>query len=196
MVIIMSSIEILAMLCAGSTRYHAVGGRSFGGDRLSGVELAGLLSGLGDCEINFVLAKYMGDMKSEQLLIKHVLDWLLAVAWNEHWKIIQGRSCLMNMAELAVFEVVRPNRCDKCGGGGYSVLFKLCKQCQGSGYARMSGRSIAEAIGIDEGNYRRVWKDRFNRCVSFVQVIDSEVNSRFCQNSSKETDCNRRNLRV
>lgn len=176
-------IECLARLCAGSVKLGSVGGRSTGGDALRGVEIAGLLAGMLPHEISLALAKYAGDSDAERDIVKHVRGWAQGVASEEHWKIIDGRPSVLNMAELAVYDVVRPNRCEKCGGGGYVGVFRLCKACHGSGFLRLSGRSVAERIGVDECNYRRVWKSRFNRCVAYVQGIDSKVNFVFWNNS-------------
>ena len=182
----MGGVEGLALLTAGSTRYHDSVGRSAGSaGKLCRSELAGLLSGLGSTAVNMALAKYMGDVDAERILIEQVKMWAYGVAAREHWRIVAGRPCVSNMSALAVFDVVRPNWCGLCGGGGY-VGIRYCKRCRGDGFERISGRVIANAIGIDECNYRRVWRGRYAIVFGFVQDIDFKVKSFVLKNGSKK----------
>ncbi|MGR9087311.1 MAG: hypothetical protein ACU841_09590, partial [Gammaproteobacteria bacterium] len=73
--------------------------------------------------------------------------WLAGVAIRESWKVVRGRPTICNMARLAVKEVVGDNRCGRCKGRGI-LLARVCGQCNGSGYQRLSGRRIADEIGI------------------------------------------------
>lgn len=171
----MASPEVIALLCAGPTCYHQAARGGGAGDSLSRSELAGLLAGLKAHEMNLALAKWAGDLDAERNLIAHVRVWLAGVAVREDWRIIKGRPVLSNMAALAVFEVVRPNRCVKCFGRGV-VGIKVCGCCSGSGHAVLSGRVVAEAIGMYECNYRRLWRARYDQVYYYVQAIDSIVN--------------------
>lgn len=171
----MSSTETLALLCAGSTRYHDALGSCSTSDRLSRAEIAGLLSGLNEEAVNLALAKYAGDLSAERRLMSLVRLWAVDVALREDWKIVRGRPTVVNMAALAVFEVVRPNRCKRCNGCGF-VGNKVCLSCSGMTTKPLSGRSIAECLGIDEAAYRKLWKVRYDLCFNHVQAIDCEVN--------------------
>jgi hypothetical protein len=166
--------KVLALLCAGSTKYHAVGGRATGGDSLSKAELAGLLADLSPAAMNLALAKYMLDEEAERLLIAHVRVAVVGWAAAEKWHIVNGRPCVLNMSALAVIEVVRPNRCGKCGGTSV-VAGKVCCGCGGLGYARLSNAVVANAIGYDKSTFGRVWKERYLRVIGYVQDIDSNV---------------------
>jgi len=177
----MANIEVLALLCAGSTRYHAVGGRSSSGDRLAGVEVAGLLAGLDNQTMNFALAKYLGDEQAERMLLAQVRVWAVGVAVNEGWRIVRGRPCVLNMAAIAVFEAVRPNQCRRCHGNKF-VGGKVCGCCHGSGIGKLSTASIAEAIGVDKSNYVRVWRGRYQQCYDYVQELDYKVLSSLNKN--------------
>jgi hypothetical protein len=175
---------MIGLLCAGSTRYHQQGGRSSGKDKLSRSELAGLLSGLNRIEMNFALAKYGCDLDAERMLIAQVRVWSAGVAVRESWKIIKGRPSLSNMSALVVFEVVRPNRCNRCHGRSVHINH-TCDRCSGSGYHHLSGCQIAEAIGVDHANYIRTWKSRYEYALKYVQDIDCEVNSKLRTVESK-----------
>jgi hypothetical protein len=60
---------------------------------------------------------------------------------------------------------------------------KMCHVCNGSGYKYLSNRAIAEAILIDECNYRRVWKPRYDKVISYLRGIESSVNGTIKHNS-------------
>lgn len=170
----MASVEIIGLLCAGSTRYHQVTSKS-SVDKLSRSELAGLLATLGRHELNYALAKYAMSIEAERMLIAYMRVWAAGMAVENGWHVVKGRPTVVNMAAIAVFESVRPNRCYRCEGRGI-VSNKVCPVCDGSGYKALSGRKIAEAIGVDESNYRRIWRYRYNDCYSHMQAIDSSVN--------------------
>jgi hypothetical protein len=168
----MASVEVIGLLCAGSVKYHRVGlGRR---PDLSRSELAGLLAGLTKEQTDLAMAKYGGDESSERNLIAHVRVWLAGMAIREEWRIVRGRPTVCNMAALAVLEVVRPNRCDRCKGRGVLVN-RACSVCGASGYHHLSGREIAQGIGVDHANYIRTWCHRYESAYRYVQGIDSQV---------------------
>lgn len=170
----MAGVDVLARLCAGSTRYHSVGGRCSAGGQLSRAELAGLMSGLDAQGMNLALAKYLCDVDAERLLMAHVQVKAAGLAVAEGWVIQRGRPCVLNMSAVAVLEVVRPNVCRRCQGTRY-VHSKVCCRCQGAGLLALSGRDIAEAVGVDESTFRRLWRPRYDRLYEYVQAIDSRV---------------------
>lgn len=173
----MASAEmIVALLCAGSTRYHSVGGvGGWLGGRLSRPELAGLMAGMNEVQTHLALAKYALDEDSERALIASVRVWAAGLAIQQGWDIVRGRPTVANMSALAVFDVVRPNRCCRCQGRGL-VDNRVCSCCSGTGYKALSGRKMAEAIGVDQSNYCRIWKGRYQMILNHVQNIDSNVN--------------------
>ncbi|MGZ8933477.1 MAG: hypothetical protein ACXW04_01130 [Methylobacter sp.] len=172
----MASVEIIGLLCAGSTRYHEQGGSGSNTDKLSRSELAGLLAGLDKASMNYALAKYALDQDAERMLIAHVRVWAAGVAVRESWQIVKGRPIVSNMAALAVFESVRPNRCCRCEGRGV-VSNRVCLVCNGSGYKALSGRKVAEAISVDECSYRRLWKQRYDQIYTYVTGLDASINN-------------------
>lgn len=172
----MANIETLKLLCAGSTRYHAGLRSTPSSDLLSRVEVAGLLAGLSSREMALAYAKHAGDLASERKLWSYVYEWAVGVAMREEWKIMRGRPTVANMSYLAVFEIVRPNRCSKCSGRGVDKV-RVCGCCNGSGIRPLSGRTIASAIGIDQSNYCRIWAMRYQSVLEYVRDIDSKVNA-------------------
>ena len=173
----MANPEIIGLLCAGSVRYHEPLGSGSAAGQLSRSELAGLLSGLSGVAMHLALAKYAGDVDAERSLISHVRQWAAGVAVREQWEIVRGRPTVVNMAALAVFEVVRPNVCTRCNGVGFERN-KPCRCCDGSGVKALSGLFIANALKIPETSYRRKWEQRYEVCYRYVVDLESEVNHR------------------
>lgn len=171
----MASVEIIGLLCAGSVKYHQALGSGGSVGVLSRAELAGLLAGLSPEAMNLAMAKYAADLSAERMLIAQVREWAAGIAFKQGWEIVRGRPTVVNMSALAVFEVVRPNRCPRCQGRGI-VGVKVCLSCSGSTFRRLSGRATSEAIGVCETEYRRHWRGRFEQCLSYVLGLDCDVN--------------------
>jgi hypothetical protein len=175
-------IERLAAMFGGCGSYSPRVGLS-GGDSLTRAEIAGLMAGLGDVERDYVYAVF-GDEKAEQRLAAFVRRWVRARAEFCRWKDAPPER-LDNVAVLVVIELVRPRVCPKCEGTGLVKRIVLghpwdMKPCASAscdgGVVRLSGRQIADAIGIDESNYRRVWKVRYCEAYGVVNSIATEVN--------------------
>lgn len=173
----MANVEILSLLCAGTTKYHpplSAGNYTLTGATLTKSEIAGLLAGLDDQETALIFAKYLGDLCSERRLWGYVYQRAAGLAVSFGWKVQRGRPVLANLSYLAVFDVVRPNRCAKCHGTGF-VNVRACGRCAGSGVKPLSGRHIAESIGVDESNYRRLWQPRYEVIYDHVCSIESRA---------------------
>jgi hypothetical protein len=188
----MASVEIIGLLCAGSMRYHnSLMGRPSGGrrsgDQLTRDELAGLLSGLDAASMNLAFAKYAEDREAERLLIAQVRGWAAGVAVRDLWQIVKGRPTVCNLAALAVFEVVRPNRCGCCHGVGLKAN-KVCPTCNGSGFKGLSDSKISAAMGIDKSNFCRTWHSRYELVYRHVADLDQRVNSVLGRSNKKEVD--------
>lgn len=171
----MASVEIIGLLCAGSTHYHSVSGCNCLSGHLARAELAGMLAGLDQPAMNLALAKYALDITAERNLIAHVRVYAAGIAVRENWHIVRGRPTMVNMSALAVFESVRPNRCGRCSGRGF-VAYRLCNNCNGSGFKALSGRRIAEIIGVEDSDYKRKWRPRYQGLIDYMQALDSSVN--------------------
>jgi hypothetical protein len=169
----MASVEIIGRSLAGTTHYQATGG-SHSPVQLSKTELAGLLSGLNQAQMHFAYAKYGEDPDSERKLIGDIQTWVQGYAVNHHWQADQSGPFIDKMCYLASIEVVRPNRCGHCRGTAMAK-HKICTVCSGSGYKRLSGRRIAEIVGMDECKFRRTWRGRYEAIIAYVQQLDSEV---------------------
>lgn len=172
----MASAEIIGLLCAGSCRYHEpLGAGSKSSEVITKAELSALLAGLSSVAMNLALSKYGLDESAERMLIAQVRTWAAGVAVAESWHVVRGRPTVMNMAALAVFEVVRPNVCFHCLGVGFAKS-KTCSCCDGRGFKVLSGRFIAQAIEVSETSYRDTWKARYDKVIAYVQDVDADVN--------------------
>lgn len=162
----MASLEMLGRLCAGVSNLQGAGGG--GASVLMRSELAGLLAGLSDMQLDFVVAKYMSDKGAEhRLKLRLWRSGVTSVSDAE-------KSAFFGLVSLVVVEVVRPNRCGRCSGRGF-VAGQVCKVCSGTGFKRFSGRFLAESLGVDQCRYRRVWRGRYDDCYRSVAALDSEV---------------------
>lgn len=170
----MSSLESLALLCAGCCCYHPALGSNADNGRYSRLEIAGLLKGLTPEAMNLALAKYCADVAAERMLIAQVRTWAAGVAVKEQWPVVRGRPTVSNMCALAVMEVVRPNRCGTCKGTGCKGI-KICQSCNGVGVKRLSGAAIAEACGVAQQEFSRSWKRRYEGVFGNVTGYESDV---------------------
>ena len=169
----MASPEMIGLLCAGSTMFHQSGGRGAAGE-LTRAEMAGLLKGLSSEAMNLALAKWALDEDAERMLLAQVRVWAAGLAIREGWQVVKGRPTICNMAAIAVFEVVRPNRCSRCQGTGM-VHARACSACGATGFKPLSGRSVAGAMGIDRESWRVKWLARYEQVYKYVQDVDYSV---------------------
>ena len=169
----MAGVEMIGLLCAGCMNYHAqVRGTANAG--MTKADLAGLLSGLTPIQMHLALAKYGLDIDSERYLIAHTQVYAADLVNRFGWKIVKRRPTVSNMSALACFEIIRPNVCSRCRGNG-TIARRVCTKCDGGCFGKLSGRVIAEAIGVDQANWSRVWSTRYEMIYSFVQRIESEM---------------------
>jgi hypothetical protein len=173
----MSSLETLSLLCPSICSYSSASSQSTSADRLTRPELSAVLSGLMRHEVSYALAKYCLDDDSLSSVVSHVQVVAGSYAVKGQWEIVRGRPLVYTMSKLAVYEFVSPCRCVKCNGRG-AIVNKVCKSCQGSGYVKLSGRRLAESMGVTQAQWVRQWKSRYGEIINYVQDIDSKVN--FC----------------
>lgn len=179
----MASVEVLARLGGGVSSWSGVVGGGHSGDALSGVELAGLLSGLDDDEMAFALAKYVGDEAHVLLVRELVRQHALSLRNRQAWKAARDEQ-VVALADVAVDEGVKPGVCPVCDGVRY-VGAKVCKRCNGLGVLRKSNVQIGRLIGVDESSFRRVWADRFRLVAGFVSDLDCAVVSAVRRNDRR-----------
>lgn len=184
----MASAELIGRMFAGVMKFDSVRGGS-AGDSLSKAELAGMLAKLSPSEMNMALAKYGCDDNARQALVGNVGAWVITVAMRDNWR-PRCRDVLMGMATLAVYEVVGGLLCAKCDGTGMASMIRTCKCCDGTGHKAMSGRAKAEAIGVDERQWRTIWKVRYETIFDYVNGLDSTVHKhlRFAEFERMEQD--------
>lgn len=143
-------------------------------ESINRVELAGLLSGLDRHETNFVLAKYRCDESAQVALMAHVRVYAAGLAVRGKWKIVRGKPIVYNMGGLAVIEAISPGRCGRCNGTGL-LSGRACATCSGTGHKTISGRARAQYVGVDEKQWRQVWKSRYEDIHSYVLQIESSA---------------------
>lgn len=165
-------IERLAVMFGGCSSYQSVA-RSTGGDALSRVELAGMLSGLREHERDYIYAYFL-DADSRQRLIHYVFLQAFKLARREDWR-SDNKGIIASMADIAVHEVL-DSRCRKCKGTMF-VGVRPCGYCHGSGVSRLRDGEVAARIGIDKSGYSRLWKRRYHCVFVLVQDIDCSVRS-------------------
>lgn len=161
--------EVLGRLCAGTMRYE----KSPRGCMavLSGVEVAGYLSGLDRGPMLLALAKFMGDEDALKWLLVEHQAWLRGVARREGWMDV---NVVHRLAALSLSEVV-DDKCQRCHGTKF-VRAKVCTACDGTGIRRVSDRYIAAALGIANTSYQRNWRPRYADSVARLRGFEVDVN--------------------
>jgi hypothetical protein len=164
----MSCAETLALLCASTGNYRFSPGVK-SNDQLMRLEIAGLLSGLSDCEVNYALAKYCQDQKAFVRLVECVFDkYRTGCHIRDHEK-VGYQVCL-----VSCYEMTSDSRCKRCYGTGLYAN-GVCRSCDGGGYLRQSGRGLAGLVGVTEWQWRRHWRAVYESLIRYLQDIDNAV---------------------
>lgn len=198
---VMAGVAGLAMLCAGTSNLNRLGG----GERSTFREdLMGLLGKVSDHAFDFAALKYMlapsmddvlacsmGDtdkafLPDDQEAIRRVrilnkVMWVEAgrLARKHRWK-PRDIKTLVRLAEVALAESLGGPRCACCNGTGEGkkgAVVVVCRRCDGSGHHRISGRSYADMVGIDEKAWRNTWADRYGYLRGVCDGWEAEVGS-------------------
>ena len=162
--------ELIAVMLGGAVKY----GVSCSGNKenkLSRVELAGLMKGMSDIEMDLAMAKYGNDDVAKLKVYKHVYRVVLDRAIKNGWSCKIG-GIFETLVSLAVSEVMGDNLCIKCNGTGLKSVVRPCPCCKGTGYHALSGRKMANQLGIDEKAWRSNWKDRYSEILAYVISLD------------------------
>ena len=174
------SLEVLALLTAGSVNPASVGGKSCRGDSLSKSEIAGLLAGLSDIEMAYAMAKFAGDDSAVSTVLIMTRKQAITFAVRSGWKVRPSQ--LKALADIATHEALSPCKCKRCGGIGFR-LNKACIPCNGTGLGHESSRSMANAIGVDEAAYRRNWREKLSIVLAYLYDLESSINKKVYFNS-------------
>jgi hypothetical protein len=177
----MSNVEVIGKLMAGAVGVDFVCGTA--GKELSKVELAGLLAGLSNHEMNLALAKYGVDEDASRRLLVGVSLHVLELAYKEDWSHKDNR-IFVAMAKLAINEIISENLCPNCNGVGI-VKIKVCNVCNGTRHKVMSGRKKANIIGVTQVQWTRMWSSRYEDVFEYVRGMDSLI-KRTISNRSTE----------
>lgn len=150
----MATVESLSRLTAGAVNPAAATGRSSSKEQLSSAEIAGFLKGLTHEQMTFAQAKYCDDSESKINLLILTRKQAAEIANRGKWK--TRPSQVDKLAELAVIEVMTK---------------------------RLTGKVIAQAMGISEQAVNANWKDKFAQLLKSLYEYDAAVCRAVARNS-------------
>lgn len=178
----MAGVEALARLGGGVSRMDS-GAPATGGSELSGIELAGLLSGLSDEEMAWAILVYVGEAARYEYVRELVRQHALSLKRRQHWRAASDDQAIV-LADVAFEDVVSPGRCPRCHGVCY-VGAKVCGKCQGSGQVRRSDRQIAAALDVCLRSFQDSWARRLADVLGYVHGLDGAVRGAVGRNSRR-----------
>jgi len=175
----MSAAELLARLNPKITSYHARGGLP----ELTPLDIAAGLAGAPPNAQRTALAAFAGF--PEPLLPGLVEARLWRLAKAESWR--AGDERLGRIAKIAVWEYCEPPRCGECEGRMivYTPQPGSCPACNGSGYGRIRASQLCDAIGVSLGEWKGVWRYRYDRAYGIVSGWGSTALSHLARKLSK-----------
>lgn len=150
----MASVETLARLTASAINPATSGGRSTNTESLSSAEIAGLLRGLTQEQMNFAQAKYCGDVAAQVRVLIQVRKQAEVMAEHGKWKVRPSQ--IQALADQAVIELMTK---------------------------RLSGKQIAEALGVSEPAFCANWKAKFVQLLRPLYECDSAISNAIYRNS-------------
>ena len=178
----MAIAELLAMLTA---RGCDLKGSHGGIPTNTAMDVAALLAGCSDFQVQLMRAKYCGESR-------HML-WAM---WfgrlmkkyrpaENGWPV--GR--VETLSRITLDEFVLPNVCPWCKGVGQVEVDQkmiVCDGCGGTGIAYVSDRSVARRLDLTKTNSKlpSVWSDRLNECRAMLQKEEGAAIERAKTNAS------------
>jgi hypothetical protein len=165
--------EIIAQLAPRNARLDAVGG-DFGA--LTPLDIAGGLAGAPKGGQIAVLAAYAGQWDQVPELCARIGRALGRLARAERWMGMTTKR-VEALASLAVREFCARPLCGGCEGRGIQWAPEPgdCEECGGSGSGRMAASLVCEALGVEEEEWRGVWRYRYDRSYAIVAGWGSEA---------------------
>ncbi len=143
-------VELIAvMVGGGAVNFNAVRGTST--SVLSRAELAGMLAGLAEHEMNYALAAYARIDSAKQKFSFHLYAKTAQFCVEEGWH-PRTPDFLRKIAMLVVEELVDNKK--------------------------MTGCYKAEELGISETQWRKVWRARYAKICNYVNEMDCKINSK------------------
>jgi hypothetical protein len=166
--------EILAQIAPRNARLDGAGGRGI--VELSPLDLAGGLAGAPKGGQLAVLAAYAGQWDGVPELCGRIGRALVRLARAERWRGM-SRERVEVLVSFAVHEFCAPPLCIGCEGRAiqWTPEPRDCEECGGVGSGRMAGSVVCEALDVEEGEWRRVWKYRYDRAYAIVASWGSEA---------------------
>jgi len=170
---------VLARLAASTTNYGGGGGRG-GVPVLSSLEVAALLKGLSQVQLNYALAKYCGDVESFKSVQIHLMCQAGGYAARNEWKTVKGKPRVMALGALAVIESVNPLLCFSCNSP--SMLGKKTCSCDNP-RTKLSQVDKFDYVGVCKKHWADVWRDRYDLLFDYCERMDGEVHYRVSLNN-------------
>jgi hypothetical protein len=165
--------EILAQLAPRNARLDGAGG---GIPALTPMDIAGGLAGAPPGGQLAVLAAYAGQWEVVPELCGRIGRAVTRLARAERWRGMTPRRVEV-LATLAAREFIAPPLCGECEGRRiqWTPEPRDCEECGGSGSGRVPGSVVCEALGVEEGEWRGVWRGRYDRSYAIVAGWGSEA---------------------
>lgn len=160
--------ELFSMMSAKSVNYGGVGGG--GSPTLTAQDVSAALGmgRLSRLSANLALYKACDDRQVLPVLQLEINALVARLYYDFKWKspfedLADTALFFQSLGKLALDEVVgiRHSACNGTGLKGKEV----CTVCAGTGYKSISGRKMAQILGVDESVFRRTWLKRFDEIV-------------------------------
>ena len=168
--------QLLLLLNPRSQAWSAAPGKQPGqrsGLRWEDVASALAMGHLDQLSYYLTRVKYCGDSSSMEALLQLVLKEARELSCTHQWSARQ--KTLQALAQLACYESIDTQLCKQCGGRGYSLTGKPCRQCRGLGRQPMSARARYRLAGVDKRNWERRWVSRYE--VLYQKLCEAESNA-------------------
>lgn len=149
----MATVEILARLTASAINPAACGGRSTNTESLSSAEIAGLLRGLTQEQMDFAQAKYCGDVPAQVRFLINVRKQAVIMAERGKWKVRPSQ--IQALADQAVIELMTKRR---------------------------TGKQMADALGVSAPAFSANWKEKFAQLLRPLYECESIICKAICRN--------------
>lgn len=166
--------EMIARLAPKTCQLDGVGGGGWG--EMATLDIAAGLAGAPAGGQLAVLAAYAGQWDVVPELCGRIGGALMRLARAERWKGMT-RQRIEVLATIAVREFCAPPLCGVCEGRAIEWVPEPrdCTECGGSGSGRVAGSLVCEELGVDEGEWRREWRYRYDRAYSICASWGSEA---------------------
>lgn len=134
---------------------------------------------MSDAQYLLLLRIYTQDKTVQQKLFYQIYDHAIGIAARDRWRVPVGKELVRKMTALALAEVIEPRACPKCNGKGEVWLRSrsmptLCDVCDGGGRKPPTLREKAAALGLEESNFAKRWRDKYEQIFYYVVQLNMD----------------------